>query len=116
VPGVGCTADTSCEPSVATGAAEAADDVPPSVGATTGVVDAGAADAATVDAGEVATGAACGFELLLPLSDIIVFTAYAIASASTQPSPITIFFCFAAFSFAASAGFRRAIFFSFRAD
>jgi len=46
----------------------------------------------------------------------IVCTAYAIASASTTPRPIAIFFCLAAFSLAVSAAFLRATSCSFLAD
>jgi hypothetical protein len=85
------------------GAAGSAD-VAPVVGAGVGVEDAVVVDSC---------GSELGFDLL---SDIIVCTAYAIASASTTPRPIAIFFCFSAFALAASAGFFRATFLSSRAD
>jgi hypothetical protein len=82
---------------------------------------AGSADGVVAVAGTGAVGeavaAACGFDEASPLlfSDIIVCTANAIASASTTPSPITIFFCLSAFALAASATFFRATSFSSRA-
>src|SRR5581483_5790687 len=78
----------------------------PSVGAD------GSADGVGVAVGVVgdATAAGCGRDDGFPLlSDIIVCTAYAIASARTTPSTIAIFFCFSAFALAASATFLRAI-------
>jgi hypothetical protein len=117
---------TSCverEPEAA--APAAAGVAPPSEGAL-GSADVGAAGVAAgvadgvadgVAAGVAVAAAACGFDDE-PVFDmpIIVCTAYAIASASTQPSTITIFFCFSAFALAASATFFRAMSCSSPAD
>src|SRR5262249_30287889 len=93
---------------------------PVAVGSPLSVGATGSADVAPVGAGagvDDAVVASCGSELGFGLlSDIIVCTAYAIASASTTPRPIAIFFCFAALALAASAGFFRATFLSSRAD
>jgi hypothetical protein len=84
---------------------------PASVGAGSGV-DAGVV---VVSVPVVTVVAASGF-VPPPFSAIIVWTAYAIASARTAASAITVFFCFAAFALAASATFFLAICRSSRAD
>jgi hypothetical protein len=109
---VGFTAEIRPEVSVAAGAEARGE--PASVGAAAGVTAAGVTGAGVPAV--VAAAAATGVEPPPPLSAIIVFTAYAIASARKQQSPIAIFFCFAAFAFAASAGFCRATCRSSRAD
>src|SRR5262249_36666383 len=93
-----CTAETSCceiEPD------DVGVEVP--VGATTlgvGVTGTGVDAGVGVELGVVVTaGAASGLEPPPLLRDIIVWTANASAPASTTPSTITIFFCFAAFAF-----------------
>jgi hypothetical protein len=114
VSAVGFTAEMRPDVSVgaaATGAAASGE--PASVGAAVGVATAGVTTGVVVAA---ATGAATGFVPPPPFSAIIVCTAYAIASTRNTDSPMTIFFCFAAFAFAASAGFFRATFRSSRAD
>jgi hypothetical protein len=107
VPGVADVAGAG----VAAGAAGAG--VPASEGAAA-VVVAGAGATDPVCTGLEAT--AWGFDAAAPplLSDPIVLTAYAIARTSRTARMITIFFCFAALSFAASAGFFRAMSVSFR--
>jgi hypothetical protein len=118
----GLTAASSCDEPVGAAAVAAAAG---SVAGTGAPASEGAV--AAVGSGVVVTGvvvgvafgsAACGFDAEgPPLIDIIVWTAYAIARASTQTSAIAIFFCFAALSFAASAGFLfLAMCLSFRAD
>jgi hypothetical protein len=106
----------SFDVSVAAGAAAATASEPLSEGASALAAGAPLVGVATGAPPDVDRGAATGFEPPLPLSAIIVCTAYAMASASTQHSAIAIFFCFAAFAFAASAGFCRATFCSSRAD
>ena len=111
---VGVTTATSCDESVlevveveSDVAAAAGSGVPASDGAT-GVADDATGDG--VDAGVTGVaGAACGIDEgdPEPLSDDIVLIAYAIATARNTTSRITIFFCLAALSFAASAGFFR---------
>jgi hypothetical protein len=75
------------------------------------------ADGSGVETGAAATGvdgagvvlveavvvAACGFEAGLPPMPDIVLYAYAAASTNKTASPMSIFFCLAAFAFAASA-------------
>ena len=102
----GCTAFTRfAERAPVADAAGAA--APPSVGAAGSADGVAAAGAGVTDA--VVSAATCGFDAaLLLFIAIIVCTAYAIASASTTPRPITIFFCFSAFALAASATFFRA--------
>jgi hypothetical protein len=102
------TASTSCDEPLGTAAVVEVGSPPLSVGAAgSGVVAVGAG--AGVEP-VVETAATCGFDDALPpeLSDIIVCTAYAPASASKTMSPIAIFFCFSAFALAASATFLRA--------
>jgi hypothetical protein len=99
---VGCDAESVGSGALSDGAAGSA--VP--------VLGAGVAGAAVVPA-----AAGSGFDAPLPFSDIIVCTAYAIASARTATRPIAIFFCFCAFALAASATVLfRATSFSSRAD
>lgn len=114
------TASTSCvEPVLAADVVVVSvGTAPPRVGATGSAGVAVAAGAGAAGDPVVPTAAGCGFEdgEPLPLSDIIVCTAYAIAAASSTPRTIAIFFCFCAFALAASATFLRATVFSFRAD
>ena len=101
------TASTSCDEPFGAAAVGSVGSAPLSVGAAgSGVVAAGAATG--VD--PVVKTATCGFADAPPpeLSDIIVCTAYAPASASSTMRPIAIFFCFSAFALAASATFLRA--------
>jgi hypothetical protein len=108
VPAGGVTAATSCVEDVLVVAVGVP--APLSVGA------AGSAGVVPVAAGVVVAtvvaegSAACGSDDAegALFSDIIVCTANAIASASTMPSTITIFFCFSAFALAASATTFRA--------
>jgi hypothetical protein len=98
----------SCEePAVEPAAAGAAvGSVAIAVPASEGAAVAGVDAATGVVVVAVAGPTACGFVAAdPPPSAIIVWTAYAIARASRHTSPIAIFFCFAALSFAASAGF-----------
>jgi hypothetical protein len=71
-----------------------------------GVVATGVVVATVVADGSAACGRAEAEGVLF--SDIIVCTANAIASASTTPRTITVFFCFCAFALAASATTFRA--------
>ena len=116
LPAGACTAETSGD--VEAAGVVVAGAIEPRLGAAgradpVVAVGAGVDAAVVVALGSAAWGAEEGLPPLIP---IIVWAAYATAAARTTPRTITVFFCFAAFSFAVSLGLFRATSRSFLAD
>jgi len=116
VPAGACTAETSGD--VEAAGVVVAGAIEPRLGAAgradpVVAVGAGVDAAVVVALGSAAWGAEEGLPPLIP---IIVWAAYATAAARTTPRTITVFFCFAAFSFAVSLGLFRATCRSFLTD